>query len=59
MVERSRRSAGATVAATKTALQEGVAANLSGGTHHAYHDTGGGFCVFNDSTIAARTLQKN
>ena len=58
MVERSRRSAGATVAATKAALQEGIATNLAGGTHHAYRDTGSGFCVFNDSAIAARTLQK-
>ena len=58
MVERSRRSAGATVAAAKTALREGIAANLAGGTHHAYRDSGSGFCVFNDSAIAARTLQK-
>jgi acetoin utilization deacetylase AcuC-like enzyme len=58
MVERSRRSAGATVAAAKTALREGISANLAGGTHHAYRDTGSGFCVFNDSAIAARTLQK-
>ena len=58
MVERSRRSAGATVAAAKTAFSEGIAANLAGGTHHAYRDSGSGFCVFNDSAIAARTLQK-
>ena len=58
MVERSRRSAGATIAAAKTALNEGIAANLAGGTHHAYRDMGSGFCVFNDSAIAARTLQK-
>ncbi len=58
MVERSRRSAGATVAAAKTALEEGIAVNLAGGTHHAYRDMGSGFCVFNDSAIAARTLQK-
>ena len=58
MVERSRRSAGATVAACKTALKEGIAVNLAGGTHHAYRDMGSGFCVFNDSAIAARTLQK-
>lgn len=58
MVERSRRSAGATVAAAKTALSEGIAGNLAGGTHHAYRDMGSGFCVFNDSAIAARTLQK-
>ena len=58
MVERSRRSAGATIAACKTALTEGIAINLAGGTHHAYRDLGSGFCVFNDSAIAARTLQK-
>lgn len=58
MVERSRRSAGATLAAAKIALKEGVAANLAGGTHHAYRNKGSGFCVFNDSAIAARALQK-
>jgi acetoin utilization deacetylase AcuC-like enzyme len=58
MVERSRRSAGATVAAVKIALEEGIGINLAGGTHHAYRNMGSGFCVFNDSAIAARTLQK-
>ena len=58
MVERSRRSAGATVAASKTALEEGIAANLAGGTHHAYRNRGSGFCVFNDSAITARALQR-
>ena len=58
MVERSRRSAGATLAAAKNALEEGIAANLAGGTHHAYRNKGSGFCVFNDSAIAARALQK-
>jgi len=58
MVERSKRSAGATVAAAKMAMDEGIAINLAGGTHHAYRDMGSGFCVFNDSAIAARALQK-
>jgi acetoin utilization deacetylase AcuC-like enzyme len=58
MVERSRRSAGATLAAAKTALLEGISGNLAGGTHHAYRNQGSGFCVFNDSAIAARALQK-
>ena len=57
MVERSRRSAGATLAAARVALGEGVAANLAGGTHHAYADRGGGFCVFNDAAVAARLMQ--
>jgi acetoin utilization deacetylase AcuC-like enzyme len=58
MVERSRRSAGATLAAAKIALTEGLAGNLAGGTHHAYRNKGSGFCVFNDSAITARALQK-
>src|SRR4051794_29649706 len=49
MVERSRRSVGATVAASRAAFREGLAANIAGGTHHAYADRGGGFCVFNDA----------
>jgi acetoin utilization deacetylase AcuC-like enzyme len=59
MVERSRRSAGATVMAARAALfgREGVAANLAGGTHHAYADRGSGFCVFNDAAVAARLMQ--
>ncbi len=57
MVERSRRSTGATVAACRAALVDGVAANLAGGTHHAYADRGEGFCVFNDAAVAARTMQ--
>jgi acetoin utilization deacetylase AcuC-like enzyme len=57
MVERSRRSVGATVSAVRSAMQWGVAANLAGGTHHAYADKGGGFCVFNDAAVAARLVQ--
>jgi len=57
MVERSRRSVGASVAAARAALQSGVAVNLAGGTHHAHADRGSGFCVFNDVVVAARTLQ--
>lgn len=57
MAERSRRSAGATIAACRAALEGGVALNLAGGTHHAYADHGEGFCVFNDAAIAARLMQ--
>jgi acetoin utilization deacetylase AcuC-like enzyme len=57
MVERARRSVGATIAAARTALVEGVAANLAGGTHHAYADKGSGYCVFNDVAVAAKLMQ--
>jgi len=58
MVERSRRSTGATIAAGRAALADGVAVNLAGGTHHACADAGEGFCVFNDVAVAARVLQR-
>lgn len=58
MAERACRSVGGTVAACRLALQgAGVAANLAGGTHHAYAHAGGGFCVFNDVAVAARLMQ--
>lgn len=57
MVERARRSSGATIMASRAAAQEGVGANLAGGTHHAYRDKGSGFCVFNDVAVATRLMQ--
>lgn len=58
MAERARRSVGATVQAARVAMSgEGMAANLAGGTHHAYADKGSGFCVFNDVAVAARLMQ--
>ena len=57
MVERSRRSVGATLDASRAALDDGVAINLAGGTHHAYADKGSGFCVFNDVAVTARWLR--
>ena len=57
LVERSRRSVGASIAAARAALEDGVACNLAGGTHHAFADRGEGFCVFNDVAVAARAMQ--
>jgi acetoin utilization deacetylase AcuC-like enzyme len=57
MVERSRRASGGTLGACLASLDEGFAANLAGGTHHAFSDRGEGYCVFNDSAIAARAVQ--
>ena len=58
MAERARRSVGATLQACRSAMGgAGLAANLAGGTHHAYADKGSGFCVFNDAAVAARLMQ--
>jgi acetoin utilization deacetylase AcuC-like enzyme len=57
MVERSRRSSGATIAAARAAMRDGYAANLAGGTHHAMRNCGEGYCVFNDAAVAIRDLQ--
>ena len=63
MAERARRSVGATLAAARIAMgsdsqpAQGLAANLAGGTHHAYAGKGSGFCVFNDVAVAARLMQ--
>jgi acetoin utilization deacetylase AcuC-like enzyme len=56
LVERARRSSGATIEACFAALNDCVAIHLGGGTHHAFSDRGQGYCVLNDSVIAARTL---
>ena len=57
LVERARRATGATILAARAALADGVAANLGGGTHHAFADVGRGFCVFNDVVTALRVLR--
>jgi acetoin utilization deacetylase AcuC-like enzyme len=59
MVERARRSVGATLAAARTARVEGIAANLAGGTHHASAGRGSGYCVFNDVAVTARAVQSD
>jgi acetoin utilization deacetylase AcuC-like enzyme len=73
MIERSRRSVGATLAAARAVMRDSgsdasglhdracdrVAANLAGGTHHAFADRGEGYCVFNDVAVAARVLQRD
>jgi acetoin utilization deacetylase AcuC-like enzyme len=55
---RSRVAAGGTLLAARTALKDGMAANLAGGTHHAFADHGEGFCVINDVAIAICRLRE-
>ena len=57
LVERSLRSTGAAIDAAASALGDGVAASLAGGTHHAGTNWGEGFCVFNDIAVATREIQ--
>jgi len=57
LVARSLRSTGAAVDAATAALEDGIAASLAGGTHHAGSDWGEGYCVFNDTAVAAREMQ--
>lgn len=59
LVERSYRAAGGTLEAARFAVAHGVAMNLAGGTHHAFPSHGEGFCVFNDTAIAIRALQRD
>ncbi len=49
-------SPGGTWLAAKLALVHGYAANAAGGSHHALHGSGAGFCVFNDLAVAALRL---
>jgi acetoin utilization deacetylase AcuC-like enzyme len=57
LVYRSRLAVQGTINAAFMALTDGVAANLAGGTHHAFPDHGEGFCVLNDVAVAIRVLQ--
>lgn len=57
LVRRSRLAVGGTLLAARLALEDGAAANLAGGTHHAYPDHGEGFCVLNDAAVAIRALR--
>lgn len=59
LVRRSFLAAGGTLGAARCALEEGVGANLAGGTHHSFPDRGEGFCVLNDVAIAIRALQRD
>ncbi len=55
---RSRHAVQGTINAGFMALQDGLAGNLAGGTHHAMPDHGEGFCVYNDVAVAIKVLQR-
>lgn len=55
--QRSLLATSGTLLAARTALREGLAANLAGGTHHAFADHAEGFCVLNDVALAVSVLR--
>jgi acetoin utilization deacetylase AcuC-like enzyme len=55
--QRARLAAAGTLLASRTAQREGLAANLAGGTHHAFADHAEGFCILNDVAIAIAQLR--
>jgi len=58
LVRRSRLAVQGTINAVAFALDDGLAANLAGGTHHAHPDFAQGFCVLNDVAVAIREHQR-
>ena len=57
LVTRVQHTVGATIAACRTALRDGIGVSLGGGTHHACSDHGQGYCLYNDAAVAARVMQ--
>jgi len=53
---RARLAAHGTLLALHAALEDGIAGNLAGGTHHAFADHGEGYCLLNDVAVALRAL---
>jgi acetoin utilization deacetylase AcuC-like enzyme len=57
LVNRTCVAVGGTILTAQLALNQGLACNTAGGTHHAFPSYGSGFCIFNDLAIATRLLQ--
>lgn len=59
LARRARLAVNGTMTASRLAWRDGLAANLAGGSHHAFADHGEGFSVFNDIAVAIRVLQRD
>lgn len=59
LIKRERIIAQGTIQNTHYAQQYGISMNIAGGTHHAYRDRPGAFCMLNDQAIAANYLLDN
>lgn len=58
LVRRAFAVLGGTYGAARAALEDSVAANLAGGTHHAFAGHGEGYCIFNDHVVVLRRLRE-
>ncbi|MDO4450163.1 MAG: histone deacetylase [Moraxella sp.] len=58
LIDRERLVVGATIECAKFALNDGISLSTSGGTHHAFADSGEGFCILNDICVASNVLLK-
>ncbi len=56
VARRSQVTPGGSWLAARLALEHGYAAHGAGGSHHALFDTGAGYCVFNNLSVAAHRL---
>ncbi|MEO9462190.1 MAG: histone deacetylase [Marinomonas sp.] len=56
IASRVQHTNGGTYLAAQLAMHHGYAANSAAGSHHALHDTGAGYCVFNDLAAASNRL---
>ena len=57
LVRRALHATGGTMAAARAALEDGVSANLAGGSHHAFADHGEGYCALHDMAVAIHALR--
>lgn len=59
LVKRERTIAQGSIQNSQYALKHGISMNIAGGTHHAFKDKPGAFCMLNDQAIAANYLIEN
>lgn len=57
LIEREMIIADGTMKASEFAIENGIAMNIAGGTHHAFSNRGEAFCMLNDQAIGAKYLQ--
>ena len=59
IIERTMRIIGGSVSAVDSAIKGSISANMAGGTHHAFHHYGAGYCVFNDLAVCAYVAKRD